>query len=423
MKKICLTVIGLYLLLLHAFSQTAPADSAGFKSRKLKLDEINFVSSYYTQNGDHSAIQGGIGSEHVTDLANGLDLRFVGYDHLLRKNTLTAGFGLDHHTAASQAWVSKTGASKTGGTRIYPSVEWERENEKKGTRFAIGASYSSEYNYHSLGFQTNLGLKTKQNGEFGVKLSAYIDRVRLIRPSEFNTEDTITNTTGGTTTYTTASGRTVTLSSGSTYVSSGETSIPSSPRNTYTASFSFNQIINKRLQGALLFDLVAQNGYLGLPFHRVYFKDGVDSVENLPSSRFKLPVGMRLNYFLGDRVVLRSYYRFYIDDWGIRSHTASLEVPVKITPFFSVSPFYRYYTQTASKYFAPYESHTESQTYYTSNYALAAFSSQYFGAGLRLSPPDGILRTHLTTLELRYGHYTQTTDLVSDVVSLNITFK
>ena len=423
MRKICLTVIGMYLTLLHAFSQSAPKDTSDFKPRKLKLDEINLVSSYYTQTGDHSAIQGGIGSEKVTDLANGIELKFVGYDGRQRKNTLTLGAGRDHHTAASQAWVSKTGASKAGGTRIYPSLKWQRENEQKGTLFGLGASYSSEYNYHSIGLESDLSVKTKHNGEFGLKLSGYFDQVRLIRPSEFNTTDTITNTTGGTTTYTTASGRTVTLSSGGTYVSDGSSAIPSSPRETYTASFSFSQIINTRLQGALLLDLVEQNGYLGLPFHRVYFKDGADSVEKLPSTRFKLPIGLRLNYFLGDRVILRSYYRFYVDDWGIRSHTASLEVPVKMTPFFSISPFYRYYTQTAANYFAPYENHTESQTYYSSNYALAAFSSQFFGAGMRLSPPGGILHTHLATLELRYGHYTQTTDLVSDVVSLNISFK
>jgi hypothetical protein len=31
---------------------------------------------------------------------------------------------------------------------------------------------------------------------------------------------------------------------------------------------------------------------------------------------------------------------------------------VKISPFVSVSPFYRYYSQTAAKYFAPYQQHT-----------------------------------------------------------------
>ena len=160
-------------------------------------------------------------------------------------------------------------------------------------------------------------------------------------------------------------------------------------------------------------------GYLGLPFHRVYFNDGSPNIENLPSQRFKLPIGLRLNYFLGDKIILRSYYRYYIDSWGLQSHTASLEVPVKITPFFSISPFYRYYTQTAVKYFAPYAVHTANDQYYTSNYALSAFNSQFFGVGFRFAPPKGIVGW-MKTIELRYGHYAQTTGLVSDVVSVNL---
>jgi len=423
MKKICLTVVGMYCMLLHAFSQVAPKDTSGFKSRRLKIDEVNLVSSYYTQTGDHSAIQGGIGSEKVTDLANGLELKWVGWDGRGRRQNLTAGLGLDHHTAASQAWVSKTGASKTGGTRIYPSLNWSVENLQKGSSFGLGAYYSSEYNYHSIGLDAELSKKTHNNGEFGVKLSGYLDQVKMVQPSEFNTTDTISNTSGGTVTYTTASGRTVTLSSGETYTGDGEVKIPSKARNTFTASFSFSQVINSRLQAVILLDLVHQDGYLGLPFHRVYLNDGTDTLEKLPSSRFKLPVGLRLNYFLGDKIIIRSYYRFYIDDWGIRSHTASLEIPVKISPFFSLSPFYRYYVQTAANYFAPYEVHTAAETYYTSNYALSAFSSQFFGAGIRLSPPGGVFHSALNTLELRYGHYTQTTDLVSDVISMNLKFK
>jgi len=402
MRKICLTVVGMYFMLLHAFSQVTK-DTAAFKPRKLQLDEVNLVSSYYTQQGDHSAIQGGIGSEKVTDLANGLELKWVGWDAHQRKNTLTAGLGIDIHTAASQAYISKTGASqRTDGTRIYPSLDWTRENEKKGTSFSLGAYYSNEFNYQSIGVSAGATKKTKHNGEFGLKLSGYFDRVKLIFPSEFEPAGSY----GG-------GGR-------------DEEDHPdygSSPRQTYTASFSFSQVINSRLQASFLLDLVQQHGYLGLPFHRVYFTDGNDAVENLPSNRFKLPVGVRLNYFLGDKVILRSYYRYYQDNWGVRSHTASLEVPVKVTPFFSVSPFYRYYTQTAANYFAPYAQHAATDTYYTSNYALSAFSSNFFGAGIRLAPPKGIFGTHLSALELRYGHYTQTTDLVSDVISLHLQFK
>jgi hypothetical protein len=142
----------------------------------------------------------------------------------------------------------------------------------------------------------------------------------------------------------------------------------------------------------------------------------------LPSQRFKLPIGLRLNYFLGDKIILRGYYRFYADNWGMVSHTASLEVPIKITPFFSITPFYRYYVQTGINYFAPYEKHTTADQYYTSNYALASFSSQFFGTGLRVAPPNGVWGK-LNTLEIRYGHYAQTTDLTSNIVSLNLKFK
>ena len=43
------------------------------KSRKLKIEEINLVSSYYTQNGSNAAVTGGIGSEKLTDIANVFD--------------------------------------------------------------------------------------------------------------------------------------------------------------------------------------------------------------------------------------------------------------------------------------------------------------------------------------------------------------
>lgn len=432
MRKICLTVVGMYIMLLHAFSQVSTKDSSRYAPKKLKLEEVNLVSSYYNQTADKSAVMGGRtdskGNGDVTDLANGLDLKFVGYDGKKRKNTLTAGLGIDYHTAASQAFVDSSGHARNNGTRIYPTLDWAIENEQKGTEFGLGAYYSAEHNYyHSIGLNTSYAKKTKNNGEFSVKLTGYFDNIKLIKPSEFESVDSVksTSSTDSVVYITTASGRTqaVVYSSSGQVISSGSgTTIPSRSRDTYTASFSFSQVINDRLQGSITTDLVYQNGYLGLPFHRVFFNTGKDTIEHLPSTRFKLPIGVRLNYFLGDNIIIRGYYRFYADNWGMISHTANIEVPVKITPFFSVSPFYRYYVQTAANYFAPYEKHTAADQYYTSNYALSSFSSQFFGAGIRIAPPKGILG-NLNMLEIRYGHYTQTTDLVSDVISLNLKFK
>ena len=46
MRKIYLTVIGLYLLFLNAFSQTASDTSGNYKNRKLKLEETNLISAH-----------------------------------------------------------------------------------------------------------------------------------------------------------------------------------------------------------------------------------------------------------------------------------------------------------------------------------------------------------------------------------------
>jgi hypothetical protein len=438
MKRVCLTIAGLIIGIFAAFSQSAPAspaDTTGFKARKLTINEVNFLSSYYSQTADKSAVSGGDpgprGIGNVTDLSNGLEIKMVGWDPRGRKNSLTGGIGMDNHSAASQAYVDTSGHAKRTGTRIYPTLDWTIENEQRGTLFGIGAYYSAEHNYyHSIGLNTSFSAKTKHNGEFSAKLSGYFDRIVMIRPSELIPIDSVNISTGNTTDsvvyITTASGRTEALnySTGQVLSKGSQVHIPSSGRDSYSASISFTQVINQRMQGAILLDIAYQAGYLGLPFHRVYFADSTTAVvEKLPSQRVKLPIGLRLNYFLGDNIILRGYYRFYIDNWGVRSHTASLEVPVKITPFFSISPFYRYYIQSASNYFAPFKVHTAADEYYTSNYALAAFSGQYFGASIRLAPPGGVLKTHLSVLEIRYGHYAETTNLISNLIALNLTFK
>ena len=421
MKKLSLTVIGLYVLLLHAFSQNAAQDTVIYKSKPLALEEISLVSSYYSQDGNHSAVTGGIGDEHVVDLSNGLDLKFVGWDQSHNKHTITTSMGFDHHTSASSAYVSQTGASKTAGTRVYPSLDWTIENEK-GNSFGFGGYYSTEYNYQSVGLDFHFTKKLSTNGELSAKFSGFFDKVKMIYPSELIPKSTVIVSTSPTY-YTTASGRRVSLSGGGSSYNTHEDEIPNSPRNTFTGSLSYAQIINTRLQASVMLDVVSQSGYLGLPFHRVYFKDGTDVVENLPSTRLKIPIGARLNYFIGDNVVVRSYFRYYQDDWGISSQTAELEIPIKISPFFSVSGFYRYYTQTASTYFGAYKTHTAADTYYSSNYSLSELTSNFMGAGVHIAPPKGIFDSHLNALDIRYGHYTQSTDLSSNVLSFDFTFK
>ena len=408
MKKASFIIAFLFIFYYSAIAQHLKKDTTNYTPKSLTLDEINLVSGYYAQNGDHSSVEGGIGSELVHELSTTIDLKFVGYSNPDYIHTLTFGMGYAHHTSASQAWISTSGASKTRGDRFFPSFEWSMQDVKHKTEFSLGSNYSGEYNYQSLTFDGSFSKKTNTNGEFSVKLTTSLDQVLLILPSEFRTTST-----------------SVVISSASTgSITSYETErehFGSSPRNTYTAAFAFNQVINARMQGALLFDVTQQTGFLGLPFHRVYFTNGTDKIENLPKNRTRIPVAARLNYFLGDNLIIRTYYRYYADSWGIKSNTAMIETPIKLSPFFSISPFYRYYQQTAARYFAPYMQHATTDTYFTSNYSYSAFSANFFGADVKwmpLTPIGGFIKS----IELRYGHYKQTTGLVANVVTLHLKF-
>jgi hypothetical protein len=396
MKRIFLTALGIAALL-QSFAQQLPDSST--QSRKLKIDEINLVSSYYNQNGDHAPVTGGIGSQQLTDIANVFDIKLTKYDRKLRKHAFDVEVGIDHYTSASSDKVDLKANSSAShaDTRIYPSLTWSMENEKKGSTITAGVSASSEFDYTSFGVNAGFSKKTKdRNGELSVKVQAYFDQVKLVDPIELRSNPN----------------------------SSGEDSYGSANRTTLAGSLSWSQVINRNLQIAFLADVVHQQGFLSLPFYRVYFTDGSVHQEKLPDNRFKVPLGFRANYFLGDRFIIRTWYRYYKDDWGISSHTVNVEVPVKITSFFSVSPFYRFYNQSAVKYFAPYAQHTAQNDFYTSNYDLSKFNSNFLGAGIRLAPPGGVFGVkHWNMLEIRYGHYTKDINMNANIVSLNIKYK
>jgi len=394
MRRIFLTAAGL-IALLHSYSQVI--DSSSFKSRQLKIDEINLVSGYYHQEGNNAAVTGGIGSQKLTDIANVIEVKLITYDKKRRKHTINAEMGIDHYTSASSDKIDlkANSSASRADTRLYPSLSWTRENESKGTSVGAGLSYSGEYDYQSFGGNITLSAKTKnRSGEFTARFQAFIDKVNKIAPVELRTG------------------------------ASHDRDEPESARNTFASSFSYSQIINQQFQIMILGDIIQQNGFLSLPFYRVYFKDGSVDQETLPDNRTKIPLGIRASYFAGDKIILKGFYRFYTDNWGIRSNTANLEIPVKITPFISVSPFYRYYTQTASKYFAPYQVHTDQNLFYTSNYDLSKFSSSFLGAGVRFAPPSGVFGiTHLSMIEIRYGHYSKNIDMNANIITLNIKVK
>ncbi len=410
MKKISLSFLAVLFSFIQAFSQTKdvtqPSANPNYEDRKLKIEEINLVGSYYHQDGNNSAVTGGIGSELLTDFSNTLDLRLSKKDKKARVHNFGFEMGFDTYTSASSDMIDPTTITSQSyeDQRYYPSIFWSINNPKKGRTFGANVSYSQEWDYKSYGGGLNFTQSFNENNtELSLKANAFFDKWWIILPDELRPEG---------------------------YPSGTErrfSELPVKPRNSFNFSASLSQVVNERLQVSIIAEPNFQKGQLATPYQRVYFNTTTDDslrIEKLPSERWKLPIGVRANYFIGDNVIARAFYRYYFDQWGLKAHTLELEAPIKINPFLSITPNYRYYRQNGISSFAPYKQHVTTNEFYTSDYDLSKLQSHSFGAGIRWKPLNGVLgMKHWTKVELRYSHYRRSTALTSNIVSLLMSFK
>ncbi|MCF6777220.1 DUF3570 domain-containing protein [Thiotrichales bacterium 19X7-9] len=102
-------------------------------------------------------------------------------------------------------------------------------------------------------------------------------------------------------------------------------------------------------------------------------------------------VTQALYYFNGPAMNFR--YRYYIDNWGIHSHTFNLSLNTPIgNSGWTVIPGVRYYSQSAADFYSLYFTEIPSDGYWTSDYRLAGFgeiglqleiSKEFIGTGFR----------------------------------------
>ena len=452
-------IVSLFILLsATAFSQeksTLPT----FKKRVLESTEVDFLASYYNQDGSRSAVSGGLGSEKLMDVASNIVIAMPLNDD----DVLTVDLGISAYTSASSSninpydsgskptpWQASSGASKSDQL-VSAVVNYSHSSDSRNFIWNADASFSNEYDYTSVGFGGGIAsLFNEKNTELSLKVNAYLDQWRPIYPKEFDeySKYGLNFTNQG---Y--LSGTNILDQNGlptTSYSPSAFKTITSVSRNSFSASFGLSQVLTNKLQFSLFFDVLQQQGLLSTPYHRIYFADkanfyigqaqyisnyenknnvGVyklaDDIERLPDTRFKLPIGARLNYYINERFILRTYYRFYSDNWNIQSHTASIEIPVKLSDKFTVFPMYRYYIQTASKYYAPYETHLSTETFYTSDADLAAFNANQYGFGINYTDifnKAKLWKFGLKNIEFRFNHYQRSDNLNANIATIAFKF-
>ncbi|MEC7770874.1 MAG: DUF3570 domain-containing protein [Bacteroidota bacterium] len=363
--------------------------------------------------------------------------------------------GSNYSGAIGSPWAASSGASRQdtwGGI----TVAYAHSSDDRNQIWNANASFATEYDYLSLGFGGGITkLFNEKNTEISVKGSVFLDTWLPRYPTELDSYlEAGNNLNSGF-----FNGVDILDSSGAVKDKNGADTwrpvdgfslISDKKRNSFALSVSFSQILGKHTQVSLFADVVSQQGWLANPMQRVYFADVpnyfignpasipyyassrntdvfmlADDMERLPDNRMRFPVGIRLNHYFNEVVTVRTYYRYYLDDWGLQAHTASIELPVKVSQNFTLYPSYRYYTQNQIDYFAPFDTHLSTEQYYTSDFDLSAYDAHQVGFGVSYTDIFTKFRTlhfGLKSIDFKYNNYHRTTGLKANYIGLGFKF-
>ncbi len=457
-----------------------------FKKRVLENTEINLLTSFYTQDGLNAAVTGGIGTEALNDFATNITVAVpVGEDGILTIDGTISAYSsasssnLNPFTGASSGddddddddddkqglqklapdttgspWVESSGAS---GSDVWYSgvIGYSHTSDNRNNTYSANISFATEYDYTSFGAGLSYtGLFNERNTVVGIGTSIYLDTWRPEYPTEVISyvEENGDLNSGFFSGIDILDQNGVPIDKNGNYVWKpvNNTLVVNKGRNTYTVSLSLSQILTKWAQISIFSDITFQNGWLANPMQRVYFSDVdnfyignassipnytdpsnkdvfqlADDIERLPDNRLKIPIGTRLNIYINEFFVVRMYYRYYFDDWGISSNTFNIELPIKAGDKFTFYSNFRHYNQTAADYFAPYETHLSTDQFYTSDFDLSEFSANQYGLGIKYTDifmNARVWKIGVKNLMLNYNYYQRSTDLTAHIITFGVNF-
>jgi hypothetical protein len=381
------------LVFSHFFVRAqAPLDTL---IEKINKTEIELVYNHYIQDGNNSAVTGGIGTERLTVYGPGLTLKKSSGN-----NSIEFNLGTDIISSASTDNIDSvmSSASKIDA-RSYLNTTYEHKFEKRNLTLFGGIGFSIESDYFSIGSKTGLVKEDKKKlRSYSVQIQLYNDDLRwgrlnpsyyrpvkLIYPAELRYKEWYDGYR----------------------------------RNSYNLKLGFTQALNKRNIIGIFPEITFQEGLLATPFHRIYFSDGTEAVEQLPKSRWKGALTLRLNSFAEGQFILKNSISGYADNFGISAFSFENETAIKLRHDITLLPNLRFYTQTGSVYFAPYGIHKSNEAYYTSDFDLSEIQTYSAGIGLKFSPFKFLSkRMMFHGMVLRYNFLYRSNDLTAHIFSI-----
>ena len=326
--------------------------------------DADFLFGYYDQDGDRSPVTGGSGTEKRHVYSPVLQLAWRASESF----TLSADVGIDQVSSASMGNIQAELSSASipaSDQRVFGTLRAKKKWKSGTWGLTVGAA--KEFDYSSFSYGIDWGLDLNQaNTSLSASVRRFDDAIDLIGIDGHGYQ---------------GPGLPLTTGSGD--------------RTTTDVTLGISQTLGRRTVGSLELFLSSQDGVLSTPYHEVvlgpYEPGAVHVAERLPDTRLRRAVSFRLNHSFSDRLVLRSGYRFYTDDWGISAHSVDLEPHFRLRGEREMwlFPILRFSTQTGADWFGAPGTFTGAESYYTSDWDLAETTTQKYGVGFTLNTRPG----------------------------------
>lgn len=363
--------------------------------------KIDFLANYYNQDGQHSAVTGGEGTEKLQDYATTIKI----FIPLKKNKSLQLNGDISYFTSASTDKIDPFTISSASASDLHLEVnaKYEKENQHStgNWKYNIALGGATEAHFASVnggfGFSKQI---LKSQGEWQMNAHYIMDvwgpyyRLSKLFPSDYFGPDDLVG----------------------------------DKRHTLQISNSYRQIVNQRLQFKVQAEVLQQFGLISTVYNRVFFSDklGVD-IERLPNYKLRIPLSFYANYYANDAFILRGRYRFYWDNFGLKAHSFRLELPIKLHRFLRIAPFYRYHIQYGNRYFAGKGQHLSTEAFYTSDFDMSDLQSHYFGGSIRYQifrkrQKKQASRTSVNNVSLRAAYYRRNDGFHSWLIGGGLTF-
>lgn len=247
------------------------------------------------------------------------------------------------------------------------------------TFFNAGGHLSYEHDYTSVGLNTSLTRDfNKRNTTLGVSAAYNFDMVRPIggAPVPFASMPPPTQNGGGGDGEGEDEGE-------------GGGAGPGEPKHVVDAGVGITQVIDRQTLVRMDYSVHRTSGYLNDPYKILSVVEDRNAAapgepadyvyEKRPDTRFKQTVYAQLRRYIAGSAVDVSY-RYFSDDWGIKSHTGDFFLWVPLKEGHAIEPHFRWYRQSEADFHHYYL--VQGQTF--PNYAsadsrLAEFDAYTYG--------------------------------------------